>query len=116
LSWSRAGRGRRGRWWVRDIDAITADPGIRIGGFTGYMTGSLVHSDGVATFLAGVRETLGVAEKLACRELVLSTGEINYPHVVRALREVGYTGAAGLEALPAGDPQQALARFREIFT
>jgi hydroxypyruvate isomerase len=222
------------RWWPLDVDAIAADPGIRIGSFTGYRAGSLVHPDGLETFLAGVRETLGVAEKLGCRELVLSTGEIddrgrivhaiadhpitrwvtaykglcqiaelaesrgvtysleplntktdhagyplprahdaarlveqvgsprirllvdvyhtqieegnvtqvirenakllgyvhvadvpgrhepgtgeiNYPHVVRALRDVGYTGGVGLEAFPSGDPHQALTRFRELF-
>lgn len=222
------------RWWNLDVDAIVADPEIRIGGFTGYMTGSLVHPDGLATFLDGVRQTLAVAEKLGCRELVLSTGEIddqgrivhaiaanpitrwvtaykglcqiaelaeqhgvnycleplntktdhagyplartedaarlveevasprirllldiyhtqveegnvtqvirdfgklvgyvhvadvpgrhepgtgeiNYPHVVQALRDVPYRGIVGLEAFPAGAPEQALARFREIF-
>jgi hydroxypyruvate isomerase len=44
------------------------------------------------------------------------TGEINYPHVVGALREAGYHGAVAMEAFPAGDPQQAMRRFREIFS
>ena len=215
------------RWTGRDIEAIAADPMIRIGSFTGYTSGSLVHRDGLATFLAGVRETVGVAQRLGCSDLVLSTGEIdnqgrivhaiaanpitrwvtaykglcqiaelaekhgltysleplntktdhagypltraedaarlveevdsprirllldvyhtqiqegnvtqvirdcgklvgyvhvadvpgrhepgtgeiNYPHVVRALAEAGYRGTVGLEAFPAGDPQQAL--------
>jgi hydroxypyruvate isomerase len=222
------------RWWPLDVAAIAADGAIRIGSFTGYMAGSLVHPDGLDAFLAGVRETLGVAETLGCRELVLSTGEINgqgrivhaiaanpitrwvtayqglcriaelaekhgvtysleplntkidhagyplpkaedgaalvaavgsprirllvdvyhtqvqegnvtqvirdnakwigyvhvadvpgrhepgtgeinYPHVVRTLGDIGYTGNVCLEAFPADDSERALARFRELF-
>ena len=43
------------------------------------------------------------------------TGEINYPKVAQALREVGYRGTVGLEAIPLVDDEQALARFREVF-
>jgi hydroxypyruvate isomerase len=43
------------------------------------------------------------------------TGEINYPAVVRALREAHYNGAIGLEALPQGDDNLAIRRFRELF-
>ena len=43
------------------------------------------------------------------------TGEINYPHVAQTLREIGYSGVVAMEAFPAGDPNAALARFREIF-
>ena len=43
------------------------------------------------------------------------TGEINYPKVAEALREVGYQGVVGLEAIPLVDDEQALARFRELF-
>jgi len=43
------------------------------------------------------------------------TGEINYPGVARALREVGYEGVIGLEAFPAADEGLAFARFREAF-
>src|SRR5262245_43540383 len=76
------------RWWDLDIEAIAADPQIRIGGFTGYLTGSLVHPDGLKTFLAGVRKTIPVAEKLSCSELVLSTGEIdNQGRIVHQIAE-----------------------------
>jgi hydroxypyruvate isomerase len=44
------------------------------------------------------------------------TGEINYPEVARALREIGYAGVVGLEAYPLGGDHQALSRFRENFT
>ncbi len=44
------------------------------------------------------------------------TGEINYPQVVRALREVGYEGTVGLEAFPEGDDRQALLSFRQLFS
>ncbi len=43
------------------------------------------------------------------------TGEINYPKVAEALREVGYQGVVGLEAIPLADDEQALGRFREVF-
>jgi len=43
------------------------------------------------------------------------TGEINYFHVAKVLREVGYVGNVGLEAFPAADDYQAMERFREAF-
>jgi hydroxypyruvate isomerase len=44
------------------------------------------------------------------------TGEINYPFIAQALRDVGYVGVIGLEAYPQSDDLQAMARFREIFS
>ncbi len=44
------------------------------------------------------------------------TGEINYPAVARALRDVGYRGVVGLEGWASGDSHLALERFREAFT
>jgi len=44
------------------------------------------------------------------------TGEINYPRVAQALRDVGYTGVIGLEAYPHSDDLEAMARFREVFS
>ncbi len=44
------------------------------------------------------------------------TGEINYPQVAKALMQAGYDGAIGLEAFPASDDEEAMRRFREIFT
>jgi hydroxypyruvate isomerase len=43
------------------------------------------------------------------------TGEMNYPGIVRVLRELNYDGVIGLEAFPKGDDIEAMARFREIF-
>lgn len=43
------------------------------------------------------------------------TGELDYPHVVNALSQIGYQGPIGLEAFPLDDDYQALRRFREIF-
>ena len=60
-----------------DLEAVAADPGVRVSSFSGYLGGSLVHPDGLQTFLDGVQKTLPVARKLRCRDLVLSTGEIN---------------------------------------
>ncbi|HEY0238866.1 MAG TPA: TIM barrel protein [Friedmanniella sp.] len=44
------------------------------------------------------------------------TGEISYPVVARALKEMGYDGVIGLEAFASGDSELALQRFREAFT
>ena len=48
--------------------------------------------------------------------LELGAGEINFPQIAQAMREVGYDGIVGLEALPQGDPYEAMDRFREIFS
>lgn len=44
------------------------------------------------------------------------TGEINYPAIARALREVGYRGPIGLEAWASADDELALRRFRDVFS
>jgi len=43
------------------------------------------------------------------------TGEINYPAIASALKQMGYRGTIGLEAWPSGEDEAALARFREAF-
>jgi hydroxypyruvate isomerase len=44
------------------------------------------------------------------------TGEVHYPAIARALRDLGYDGVVGLEAWASGDDRVALDRFREAFT
>lgn len=44
------------------------------------------------------------------------TGEIAYPAVARALRDMGYAGTVGLEGFASGDPEDAVRRFRDTFT
>lgn len=44
------------------------------------------------------------------------TGEIAYTRVAAALREAGYTGVVGLEAWASGEPDAAVAAFRDAFT
>ncbi len=43
------------------------------------------------------------------------TGEVHYPAIARALRDMGYRGTIGLEAWAAGDSDEALAAFRAAF-
>ena len=43
------------------------------------------------------------------------TGEINYPAIAAALREMGYRGTVGLEAYASGDAKVALERFSAVF-
>ena len=44
------------------------------------------------------------------------TGEIHYPRVAAALREIAYSGTVGLEAFPESDSHLALERFRQVFS
>lgn len=41
------------------------------------------------------------------------TGEINYPHVLKLIHDLGYKDVIGLEMKPKGDPMQALKQLRE---
>jgi hydroxypyruvate isomerase len=43
------------------------------------------------------------------------TGEINYPAIGAALRDIGYRGTIGLEAWASGDSTAALEAFRAAF-
>jgi hydroxypyruvate isomerase len=43
------------------------------------------------------------------------TGEINFPAIAAALREMGYRGTVGLEAYASGDDKVALERFSAVF-
>jgi hydroxypyruvate isomerase len=44
------------------------------------------------------------------------TGEVNWKGIARALKTMGYAGPVGMEAFASGDPEAALAAFREAFT
>ena len=44
------------------------------------------------------------------------TGEIHYPAIATALRDMGYRGPIGLEAWASGDSEDALAAFRAAFS
>jgi hydroxypyruvate isomerase len=44
------------------------------------------------------------------------TGEINYPAIARALRDMGYAGTVGLEGWASGDSAAALSAFRAAFS
>ncbi|MBS1694829.1 MAG: TIM barrel protein [Actinobacteria bacterium] len=44
------------------------------------------------------------------------TGEIHYPAVAKALRDIGYRGTVGMEAYASGDSTAALEAFRAAFT
>jgi hydroxypyruvate isomerase len=44
------------------------------------------------------------------------TGEINYPAIAQALREIGFTGTVGMEAWASGDSVAALEAFRDAFS
>ncbi|MEZ5477052.1 MAG: TIM barrel protein [Thiolinea sp.] len=44
------------------------------------------------------------------------TGEINYRGIALALKDMGYSGAVGMEAFASGDPEQALVQFRAAFS
>src|SRR5262249_11919825 len=46
----------------------------------------------------------------------LGAGEINYPNIARALKDMGYRGPVGMEAFASGDDVTALERFRAAFS
>ena len=43
------------------------------------------------------------------------TGEINYPMIAKALKDMKYSGVIGMEAWASGDSEVAIARFKEAF-
>jgi hydroxypyruvate isomerase len=44
------------------------------------------------------------------------TGEINYPAIAKALRDIGFAGTVGMEAWASGDSVTALEAFRRAFS
>jgi hydroxypyruvate isomerase len=44
------------------------------------------------------------------------TGEIYYPAIAKALRDIGFAGTVGMEAWASGDSEAALSAFRAAFT
>jgi len=44
------------------------------------------------------------------------TGEVNWPGIARALKAMGYAGPVAMEAYASGDPEAAIAAFRDAFT
>lgn len=44
------------------------------------------------------------------------TGEMNWPGIARALKNMGYSGPIGLEAFAKNEPEAALEAFRKAFT
>jgi hydroxypyruvate isomerase len=64
------------RWSAHDIDKLADDPATRINIFSGCSLGSMVHPDGVASFLDGVQQAVQLAQKLNCRKLILITGAV----------------------------------------
>lgn len=44
------------------------------------------------------------------------TGEVNWPGIAKALKTMGYAGPITMEAYASGDPETALAAFRQAFT
>ncbi len=44
----------------------------------------------------------------------LDTGELDYPRIVEAIADAGYSGCFGLEYFPAGDSAASLTRMRRL--
>jgi len=75
-------------WEEEALDAIAADPDIQIASMPGWGAGSMVHPDGVATFLEGARRNLSVARRIGCRNLAVASGELDREgRVVHAIAE-----------------------------
>jgi hydroxypyruvate isomerase len=41
---------------------------------------------------------------------------MHYPNIAKAIYDMGYRGPVGMEAFAKGDPEAALAAFRNAFT
>jgi hydroxypyruvate isomerase len=66
-------------FWHRpepEIDALEADSTVQVSTFVGSEIGSMLHPDGVETFMKGVERNLGIAKRLRCRRMILVTGEM----------------------------------------
>lgn len=63
-------------WRDRDLGPLIDNPQVQVNGMSGARLGSLVHPDGLETFIADVQETAEVAQKLHCKDLILVTGEL----------------------------------------
>lgn len=64
-------------WEENAINTIAAEPDIEIGAIPGWIGGSMVHPDGVESYLEGVEKNLHVAQKLKCRNLSITTGALD---------------------------------------
>lgn len=68
-------------WHDRDIEALAADPNIRISSMLGCVAyqegGCIMHPDGVNAFVKGVHDCLPVAQKLGCNSMVLLAGSLD---------------------------------------
>lgn len=75
-------------WEDESLDAIAADPKIQIASIPGWGPGSMVHTDGVETFLKGARENLLVAQRIGCKNLAIASGELDRKgQVIHAIAE-----------------------------
>jgi len=63
-------------WQRHDVRALAALPGADYAICTGSITGSMVHPDGVASYLDGVRRSVGAAADLGCPRLTLLPGRV----------------------------------------
>jgi hydroxypyruvate isomerase len=66
-------------FWHRpdaEIDALEADTTVQVSTFVGSEIGSMLHPDGVETFMRGVERNLTIAKRLRCRRMILVTGEM----------------------------------------
>ena len=64
-------------WEDGALDSIADDPDIEICAMPGWAGGSMMHPDGVEEFLAGVEGNVTVAGRLQCRNLSITTGQLD---------------------------------------
>ncbi|MCK4617455.1 hypothetical protein KAT45_00995, partial [Candidatus Aerophobetes bacterium] len=44
----------------------------------------------------------------------LYIGELNYPHIIKRIKELGYEGCFGLEYFPSMDSEESLKTIKEL--
>jgi hydroxypyruvate isomerase len=64
--------------WEEDaIDTIAADSRIEISAMPGWIGGSMVHPEGIETYMEGVKKNLEIARRFNCRNLCITTGALD---------------------------------------
>lgn len=61
-------------WKDRDLDVILSNPEIQVGSIVGFTDGSIVYPDHLEIYIKSLEETLLVAKKLNCTNLILLAG------------------------------------------
>jgi hydroxypyruvate isomerase len=106
---------------VENLNTITDHPGEGVGHPNVRMMLDLYHAQiGEGNLIELIRRCGDAIGEVQVADVPgrcePGTGEINYPAIAKALRNIGFAGTVGLEAWASGDSEAALRAFRAAFT